>query len=211
MLINELSDIEKKEEIFKDKKDLELHLPTILQRPDYIRAVKKASVFPFNYTTNYKSKRGNRYIIIITPTDKKLGGLLSPLFSVYTRMETKNGVYMLRYDMVKEHVTSFTPHFFSRYRSRFKNDSNLNTEKLIDTFAKRNFCWFADNTGQQEIFGTCRDGYIVFRNKDKGLSVAVTFVSFEMLRTEQKEIADSLLEKLKKRDKLIYNNPFRFE
>ena len=90
------TDIEKKDEIFKDKEDIRYHIDTILQRADYQRKVKKATKFPFNYTTHYKTKRGNRYTIILTPTDKKRGGLVNPLLSIYTKLIAGEGEYMLR-------------------------------------------------------------------------------------------------------------------
>ena len=200
MITTTQTDIEKRDEIFKDKEDIQYHITTILQRADYQRKVKKATKFPFNYITHYKTKRGNRYIIILTPTDKKRGGLSNPLLSIYTKLTAYEGEYMLRYDTLFEHVMIYTPHFFSRYRTRFLKDEKISAQEVIDLFAQRNFnvSWSKQECGER--VGACKDGYIFIRTKDKGISVAVTFVSFDMLREEQLVDVGELVEIIKKHE-----------
>ena len=41
MITTTQTDIEKRDEIFKDKEDIQYHITTILQRADYQRKVKK--------------------------------------------------------------------------------------------------------------------------------------------------------------------------
>ncbi len=200
MITTTQTDIEKKDEIFKDKEDIRYHITTILQRADYQRKVKKATKFPFNYTTRYKTKRGNRYTIILTPTDKKRGGMVNPLLSIYTKLTTSEGEYMLRYDMVLERVMIYTPHFFYRYRTRFLKDDNISAKEVIDLFAQRNFNVSFGKLEDGERVGACKDGYIYIRTKDEGVSVAVTFISFDMLREEQLVDVEKLLEIIKKHE-----------
>lgn len=198
MITKSLTDLEKKKEIFKDSYEINGQLTKILQRPDYIRAVKKASKFPFNYISHFKTSRGNRYTIILTPTNKKREGLTNPLTSIYTKLSTEEGTYMLRYDTIMYSVTIYTPHFFSRYRSRFLKEGDLSTEEVIDTFAKRNFNIVNSRGDGEEYIGACTDGYIYLKVKDEGVNIAVTFVSFDMLRDKQKEKIDILLDFIKR-------------
>lgn len=206
MLTKSQTDLEKKEEIFKDKKELYSHIQKIRERADYIRAVKKAPKFPFNYISHFKTERGNRYTIILTPTDKKRGGLINPLLSVYTKLNTDEGEYMLRYDMVWNHVIVFTPHFFSRYRSRFLKNDELSAKEVIDTFAKRNMNVANSKTDEKEFVGACKDGYIHIRIKDKELSIAVTFIGFDTLSRWRTEETESLLEVIKKHENYVIVN-----
>jgi len=190
MLTKTQTDIEKRDELYKDKDELLKQSLSIPQRADYIRACKKAKRFPFDYMAHYKSKRGNRYTIIVTPTDRKKGSS-NPLFSYHTTLETKEGRYMLRYDLVTNNVNIFTPHFFKRYRERLLKSSTASAEDIITTFARRN-----PNTAQT-INGdikACNEGYIFAKPIGEGISVCVTFLSFDMLREDQMETSERLLE-----------------
>lgn len=206
MITKTQTDIEKKREVFRDSYEINEQLTKIIQRSDYVRAVKKAPKFPFNYTTHFKSKRGNRYTIILTPLDKKKGGLENPLTSIYTKLSTEEGVYMLRYDSVKYNLTIYTPHFFSRYKSRFLKEDSLSPEEVIDTFAKRNFNLVRSTEAGEEYIGTCTDGYIHLKHKEGGVTIAVTFVSFDMLRKEQTDKTEILLDFIKKHEEFVTLN-----
>lgn len=172
-------------------------LQSIVERADYIRACKKASRFPFNYTAHYKSARGNRYTLIITATDKRKG-CTNPLTSIYTTLDTREGKYMLRYDLVRQHVNIFTPHFFKRYRERALKQPTGLADEIIATFAVRNFNT-ACNFGKQ--LQTCSEGYIPTKEIDNGVSVCLTFISFDMLHDEQMDDADKLLAIIKRHEK----------
>ena len=91
MITKTLTDIEKKEEIFKDREELYSHILSIRERADYIRAVKKAPRFPFNYITHFKSRRGNRYTIIVTPTDKSGEDWRTPSFPYIRSSQRRKG------------------------------------------------------------------------------------------------------------------------
>ncbi len=192
MLIDVLNDIEKKTEVMKDKDQIRSFIPSIFQWPDYKRKVKKALNFPFNYIAHFKSKRGNSYQIYITPTDKKKGAD-NPLVGVYTRMQSKEGIYVARYDIVKDHITLFTPHFFKRYRERFLKDDEMDMDEVIKTYLKRNPNQFST---PRETFTVCNDGAIFIKEVDKQMCIGVTFVSNDMQRDEQKEEWEKALEEL---------------
>lgn len=76
MFTNTFSDVEARKELQKDREELQRFIPSITERADYARRVKKANTFPFNYSAPFKSSRGNRYRVILTPTDKNRGYLL---------------------------------------------------------------------------------------------------------------------------------------
>lgn len=199
MLTKTQTDIEKKEELFKDGGELLNYLPTLVNRADYVRTCKKATRFPFDFEAHYKSKRGNRYKIVLTATDKRKGST-NPLVSVYTTLETEEGRYMLRHDVIKHHVNIFTPHFFKRYRERFLKRDTASAEETITTFARRNPNIAAN---KEEGVQTCNDGFILSKGIDSELSISVTFLSFDMLREEQTETSESLLEVIRKHEKSL--------
>ena len=199
MLTKTQTDIEKKEELFKEREELLSQFSSILKRADYVRGCKKATRFPYYHTAHYKSKRGNRYTLILEATDKRKGSS-NPLISVYTTLETEEGKYMLRYDMIREHVNIFTPHFFKRYRERFLKQGTASADEVITTFARRN-----PNVAATKGEGvqTCNDGYILSKGIDNELAIAVTFLSFDMLREEQAETSERLLEVIRKHEKSL--------
>lgn len=202
MVLDAFSDIEARQELQKDRQGLIGFIPSILERADYRRRVKKATRFPFNYTATFKSSRGNKYKVILTPTDKKKGAA-NPLLSVFTSLDKKEGTYILRYDMVTEHVSIFTPHFFKRYRERFIKDEALSSEEVRDKFLLRNFNITVNSKTEKETVGTCLDGYIYIRNKDRNTSICVTYVSPDLLTEEQKENRADLLQSIKEHEERL--------
>ena len=205
MVIDTATDIEKRLDIQKDRQNLIDFFPSILQRADYRRRVKKATHFPFAYIATFKSSRGNKYKVIVTPTDKK-SGLTNPILSVYTTLDTKEGTYILRYDWVRDNVSIFTPHFFKRYRERFLKDETLSPENVRDKFLLRNQNLSSSNLDTKEDIGTCRDGYVYIRRKDKHTNICVTFVSPDLLKEEQQRERVTLLEVIKKHEEKVLNN-----
>ena len=202
MVLDTFSDIEARQELLKDRQGLIGFIPSILERADYRRRVKKATRFPFNYTATFKSSRGNKYKVILTPTDKKKGAA-NPLLSVFTSLDKKEGTYILRYDMATEHVSIFTPHFFKRYRERFIKDEALSSEEVRDKFLLRNFNITVNSKTEKETVGTCLDGYIFIRNKDKNTSVCVTYVSPDLLTDEQQGNRVALLQSIKEHEERL--------
>ena len=205
MVIDTATDIEKRQDIQKDRRDLIDFFDSILQRADYRRRVKKAINFPFVYSATFKSRRGNRYKVLVTITDKK-SGLTNPILSVYTSLDTKEGTYILRYDWVQNHVSIFTPHFFKRYRERFLKDEALSSEEVRDKFLLRNQNLSSSNLDVKEDIGTCRDGYVYIRRKDNSTNICVTFVSPDLLTEEQQRDRAALLSVIKKHEERVLNH-----
>lgn len=199
MLVDTFSDIEIRKEVQKDQRDLMDFFDSIVERADYQRKVKKAVRFPFVYWATYKSRRGNKYKIIVTPTDKKRG-LINPILSVYTSLNKREGIYIVRYDWVQDNVSIFTPHFFRRYRERFLKDDTLSSEEVRDKFLLRNQNLSSTNKEEGEDIGTCKDGYVYIRRKDKFTNVCITFVSPDMLTAEQTADREKLLEIIKRHE-----------
>ena len=205
MVLDTATDIEKRQDIQKDRRDLIDFFDSILQRADYRRRVKKAINFPFVYSATFKSRRGNRYKVLFTITDKK-SGLTNPILSVYTSLDTKEGTYILRYDWVQNHVSIFTPHFFKRYRERFLKDEALSSEEVRDKFLLRNQNLSSSNLDVKEDIGTCRDGYVYIRRKDSSTNICVTFVSPDLLTEEQQRDRAALLSVIKKHEERVLNH-----
>ena len=187
MITDNFTDIELRDELFKHKRDIISQLSKVVLRPDYIRTVKKAAKFPFNYLSPYKSSRGNRYIIMLTPTDRKRGAS-NPLTIVYTKLQKKEGIYAIRYDIVNNHITIFSPHFFSRYRTRFLKNEDYKTDILIDKYMQRNanLSVTKDSGLPNEVMvGACEDGLVFVKRITDGVSIALTFVSKDLLKDGQ--------------------------
>lgn len=197
------TDIEKRIEIQKDKNEIISFMESVVNRPDYIRRAKKSIRFPYNYEASFKSKRGNRYNCIFTITDKKKS-IRNPLFSVSTSLDTDEGTYVLRYDIVIGSVAIITPHFFKRYRERFLKDDIISPEEVRNKFLKRNFNVSIQNKEVGDAVASCKDGYIYARLKDDKTIIYVTFVSFEMLSNEQLKVQSDLLEVIREHEYLIY-------
>ncbi len=197
------TDIEKRIEIQKDKNEIISFMESVVNRPDYIRRAKKSIRFPYNYEASFKSKRGNRYSCIFTITDKKKS-IRNPLFSVSTSLDTDEGTYVLRYDIVRESVAIITPHFFKRYRERFLKDDIISPEEVRNKFLKRNFNVSIQNKEVGDAVASCKDGYIYARLKDYKTIIYVTFVSLEMLSNEQLKTQSDLLEVIREYEYLIY-------
>lgn len=197
------TDIEKRIEIQKDKNEIISFMESVVNRPDYIRRAKKSIRFPYNYEASFKSKRGNRYNCIFTITDKKKS-IRNPLFSVSTSLDTDEGTYVLRYDIVIGSVAIITPHFFKRYRERFLKDDIISPEEVRNKFLKRNFNVSIQNKELGDAVASCKDGYIYARLKDDKTIIYVTFVSLEMLSNEQLKVQSDLLEVIREHEYLIY-------
>lgn len=176
------TDIEKRDELFKDRFEImEYANKVVSERKEYIRGYKTAKRFPYYYSTHYKSRTGNRYTVTLTATDKKKGGS-NPILSFYTTMDTEEGKYMFRYDIINNVITMFTPHFFKRYRERFLNNENLSVDRIIELFDRNNI---AKAKTDEEGVWIGSDGYFMGKSVADGLDICVTYVSFRMLREDQ--------------------------
>ena len=202
MVIGNFSDIEARKDIQKDRDELIRFFDSVIERAEYQRKVKKATRFPFTYIATFKSSRGNRYKVLFTPTDKK-SGLKNPILSVYTSLEKEEGTYILRYDWVKNNVAIYTPHFFRRYRERFLKDEALSSGEVRDKFLLRNQNVTSSSIEEGEDIGTCKDGYIYIRRKDKHTNICVTFVSPDLLTEEQLKDRTELLKVLREHEEKV--------
>lgn len=199
MLIDTLSDTEKRNELSKEKSDIKRFMLSVLDRADYIRRLKKASKFPYSYFASYKSKRGNRYFFVFI-SDNKKSGAKNPRVNTYVSMDSKEGKYIIsiaKSDIGNDFYIIYTPHFFRRYRERFLNDDNMAVNDVVKTFITRNTYHVANIAKGDNIFGMCNDGIIFFKDKDKDVTVAMTFISRDLQKDFQEKEWSEILISLK--------------
>lgn len=201
MLTETMTDTEKKDEILKDKDFITTQLEKIVSRKDYVRTVKKAPFLPYDYVASFKTPRGNRYTAVLTIRDRRKS-LVEPLVSIYTKLSTSEGLYMIRMDFSTGGIIIYTPHLFSRYRERHLKDESLSSEDVMDLFARRNIS-IVEGSGTNAHVGACRDGYLYLKHKEEDIMVAVTFIDHEDLNDTKKDITTPLLEQVKRYEEVV--------
>lgn len=195
MITKHHTDIEKRDELLKDRFELIIYGHAVVKRKEYVRGYKKAKRFPYYYETHYKSKTGNRYVVTLTATDNKKGAI-NPIMSYFTTMDTDEGKYMFRYAVIQNVITMFTPHFLKRYRQRYLKNDNMSVDEVMRTFDRNNKVKSRPDLNTEGVW-IGRDGYFIGKSVDN-LDICVTYVPFDMLRENQLDNAERGLENLKK-------------
>lgn len=94
-------------------------------------------------------------------------------------------------------ITIFSPHFFSRYRTRFLKDENVSTLNVIKRYFKINPTAFpSDVEHNDSLTFTCNEGVLFGKISCDNVVVVKTFVSFDMLYSSQKEFKEACLDAL---------------
>jgi len=168
--------------------------------PKYRRLIIKSSRFPLYFKpVEYTSKRGNDYLIFFQANTKKdYDGRI--LFAVICVHNTKEGLNVMMFvKPPQRNIVIYSPHLFSRYRTRFLKEDSLSSLDVIKRFFKINATTVVNHVGNDEIVGTCNEGVLLGKFIDGGKVVIYkTFVSFDMLFENQSEYREDYLEWLLK-------------
>ena len=149
---------------------------------------------------DYLSKQKNNWLFRIE--SKKKIASISMLVYYYTNIGLMGILLMPDYNTLHLH----TSHFFQRFNERLS--LNLKTPKeIMCTFLEE--CWQFMEHGKEEvspgvfkIFALTERGYCLgYTLTDKNISIMNTFLSHEMLKGDQLELAERLNEELAKVEK----------
>lgn len=168
--------------------------------PKYRRPIIKSSKFPMYFKpVEYKSVKGNLYIIFFEARTKKDydGRLLFTIICVYNK---NGGLNVMMYNRPPQrNIMIYSPHLFSRYRTRFLKDESLSSIDVIKRFFQINPTSRGMQTRGDEIACSCNEGVLFGKRIDDGkIIIFKTFVSFDMLFESQDEYKEEILDGLLK-------------
>lgn len=165
----------------------------------YRRTILKSKTFPMSFEPKvYISPKKNRFYILFEAKNKKSRkNLYKTVICVY---DNGRGLNVAMYcGNPLEHITIYSSHFFSRYRSRFLKNKDLSTMDVILHFFRNNpnsFGEVTDDDGKMVL--TCNDGVMFCKIGNNGkVIVCKTFVSFDMLYDTQSRYKGEFKELLK--------------
>jgi len=194
MITETMTDIEIYQEVRKEYDKILDYVMRISSK--YRRYIIKSTKFPMYFKpVEYTSSRGNSYIIFFEARTKKDSeNILFTIISVYN----KNGLNAIMYcASPQNNIIIYSPHLFSRYRTRFLKDDSLSSTDVINRFFKINPTLNGMEVKDNEIAYTCNEGVLLGKFVDDGkITILKTFVSFDMLFETQKELKEDLLESL---------------
>lgn len=198
MITDRMTDTEIHQEVKSEYPNLVSYMNKIT--PKYRRPIIKSNKFPMYFEpVEYLSPKGNKYIIFFEARRKKDhdGKMLFTIICVYNKDKGLNA--MMFGDPSQRNIMIYSPHLFSRYRTRFLKDDSLSSMDVIKRFFKINPTLQGGETKENEIACTCNEGVLFGKFLDDGkITVLKTFISFDMLSETQKEYKEDLLENLLK-------------
>ena len=168
--------------------------------PKYRRPIIKSSKFPMYFNpVEYKSPKGNKYILFFEARTKKDydGRLLFTIICVYNKNE---GLNVMMYNKPPQsNIMIYSPHLFSRYRTRFIKDDSLSSIDVIKRFFQINPTSRGMQIKDDEIACTCNEGVLFGKLIEAGkIIIFKTFVSFDMLFDSQGVYKEDILASLLK-------------
>lgn len=198
MIIDTMTDVEIYQEVRSEYDNIISYMDKIT--PKYRRPIIKSTKFPMYFTpVEYKSPKGNKYILFFEARTKKDydGRLLFTIICVYNK---NGGLNVMMFDKPSQrNIMIYSPHLFSRYRTRFLKEETLSSLDVIKRFFKINPTAMVNLTEGDEFAGTCNEGALFGKFIDEGkITIFKTFVSFDMLFNSQNEYKEDLHESLLK-------------
>jgi len=198
MITETMTDIEIYQEVMAEYSDIVSYMDKII--PRYRRPIIKSSKFPLYFEpVEYLSRRGNKYLIFFhAKTKKDYGGRI--IFAVICIYNTSEGLNVMLYNEPSvRKIMIYSPHLFSRYRTRFLKDESLSTLDVIKRFFRMNATTVFDFTKGDEFAGTCNEGVVFGKLINEGkVIIYKTYVSFDMLFDNQRTYKEGNLEWLLK-------------
>ena len=194
MITETMSDEEIHKEVQRDRYEVHNYMEKIVSRYRHTIVTTPQCQFPLYFPpVTFTSHRENKYLVFFEIRDKKnwLENLLCTIVSLYDN----NGIYAITFSVAFDKLYLYSPHFFSRYRTRFLKDENIKPIDVVKRFFKINpTTQFRTGEGD-EFYGTCNEG-AVFGKKEGNRFIFKTFVSFDMLFESQNDIKTELYDRL---------------
>ena len=187
MITDKMSDMEIFKEVWSERGAVHGYMERLI--PKYRRPIIKSSKFPMYFTPiEFVSRKNNRYLIFFEARNKKdwERGILYTIICLY---EKQGGTNVMMFSTVSKGIHIYSPHFFSRYRSRFLKDDSISPLDVIKRFFKINpTATISVVEDSDEFYGTCNEGAAFGKITADNVIVLKTFVSFEMLHDSQEHI-----------------------
>jgi len=193
MIIDRMTDEEIRDEARREYNVVWAHVQRLI--PQCRRPVIKANKFPIYFKpVEYISKRRNHYIIYLEARCKAdYNNMLVTVICTYDR-GGKHALMFVKppyYD-----VNIYSPHLFSRYRTRFLKDESISPVEVMNRFFKINPTIHMLFTGDEEIAGVCNEGVLLGIVKDNNIFVWKTYLSFNILFEDQIDFKEGIHEAL---------------
>lgn len=163
----------------------------------YRRTIIKSTKFPLYFKPiEYTTPKGNKCLILFEARCKKdANNILYTMVCVFNKNGGLNA--MMYTKPPQRNITIYSPHLFSRYRTRFLKDDSLSSIDVIKRFFQINPTAMGGQTKGDEIACTCNEGVLFGKHIDDGkIIVFKTFVAFDMLFQNQNDYKENLLESL---------------
>ena len=149
-------------------------------------------------------ENGNTYILQIDTkgrSDYKKNGLLFIIYKLYTRKEGTYAMmqYTLRSKPDEDKYCIYPPHLFERYRERALKDTDLSEEETIFKFFQNDNATFKNIHKHHEkysnsLFCVTTDGVMLGEKLDDTLMIAKTYISHDMLKGNQVDDKEAIME-----------------
>lgn len=196
MITETMTDFEIYEEVRKEHGLIISYVDRIA--PKYRRPILKSNKFPIYFNPiEYETKKGNKYLIFIEARCKKdCNSFLYTIICIYNKSGL-NAVMLNSNNTIASNITIYSPHFFSRYRTRFLKDEKISTLDVIKRYFKINpTAYPSDVEDSNSLALTCNEGVLFGKISDRNVVVVKTYVSFDMLYSSQNDFKEACLEAL---------------
>lgn len=186
------------EELRREEEEVVAYM--VRNQKKIVRFFCHRTIFPVMVSLDYRSKEGNQYLIFLECKERRwrndFGHILYHNVCIYNNGGVCAAILNTDFDEDdnRKDLDILSAQVFSRYRTRFLKDDNISNKELIRSFFMRNIgvVW-REGIAEHHVEGSCQDG-VLFGIQQENIFLIKTFVTFEMLFENQKELKGELLE-----------------
>lgn len=199
MLVYTMTDEEKQEQAIEDINEVNRYIKYNLYKKLH-KGVKKFDIFPRIFKASYVTKNNNKYFLMFR-ADSRNTFDKGYWVHAYTIMDSNEGKYAMiavTQSGMFESFQIYAPHLFKRYTER--HGLKLYEEERIHRFMEDsiNLKYGGVKTKNGKAFGVVNGGAIF--GDVKGFTIIFkTFVDDSLLRSEQIEYGEEVIESFKER------------
>lgn len=206
MLVQAMTEEEILREIRNDRSNCLNYIEKIINK--YRRQALKSSNFPMKFPPiEYTTKNRNKCLIYFKAFCKKdANGLYFTIVFPFLKADGIYGIMILPDDR-KMGITIYTPHFFKRYKERFLK-SDISIYQTMKEFFLNNSVAISRLVSENNMQSTVTDGIVFHNIISEYIYIAKTFVSREMLFTNQIVEDEKMLHKLNIVEEMKRKNKF---
>lgn len=163
----------------------------------YRRAIIKSSKFPMCFKpVECVTPSRNHFIMFLEAKSKRNANDLYITFvGYYLRPEGIYAAMLLPSYGGEKKIIIYPPHFFERYKQRYLNE-DVCTLDAIKTYFRINPTNMLEFVDAKKFRGSCNQGFVFGEMLTSNIFIIKTFVSKEMLKGEQVDLNDRLLNQL---------------